>query len=124
MIKKSFKYHTEETIKLLYCSLVRPHLEYAVTSWCPYLEKDMNEIEKTQRRATKLIPKLHDLEYSHRLARLKLTDLKTRRARGDLIQMYKLVNEIELVNFNNGINYSYNIKNGNKRYCLRRHNKY
>ncbi|CAF1008527.1 unnamed protein product [Brachionus calyciflorus] len=32
-IRKSFKYTQSEVIKLLYTSLVRPHLEYAISSW-------------------------------------------------------------------------------------------
>jgi len=40
---------------LLYKSMVRPHLEYANSVWCPYQKKDITEIEKVQKRATKLI---------------------------------------------------------------------
>ena len=120
IIRKAFKYPCSETIKLLYCSMVRPHLEYAVSSWCPYLEKDVNELEKVQRRATKLIPELHDLDYKERLNSLQLTDLSTRRLRGDLIQMYKVANNYEYIEFNKGINYSLNTRSESKRYELRR----
>ena len=122
-IRKSFKYPSREVIKLLYTSLVRPHLEYAVSSWCPFLEKDIKEIERVQRRATKLIPELRDLNYSQRLSKLNLTDLKTRRLRGDLIQMFKLVNKMELVNFKKGINYNTNNFGDSRKYNLRRHSK-
>ena len=54
---------------------MRPHLEYAITAWCPYYEKDTNELEKVQRRATKLIRELKCLDYSQRLKKLGLTDL-------------------------------------------------
>jgi len=37
---------------MLYKSLVRTHIEYAVSVWCPYKKGD---IEKIQKRATKLI---------------------------------------------------------------------
>ena len=43
-IRETFKYPRPEVIKLLYTSLVRPHLEYTVSSWSPYLEKDITEI--------------------------------------------------------------------------------
>ena len=108
-------------IELPIFSLVRPHLEYAISSWCPYFEKDVNALEKVQRRASKLVHELRHLDYSERLSKLKLTDLKTRRVRGDLIQMFKIVNGIEIVNFTNGINYSSNTKIDNRRYELRRH---
>jgi len=40
MIKRSFTDQTKETIMALYKSLVRPHLEYCVPIWSPYLIKD------------------------------------------------------------------------------------
>ena len=46
MIKKTFKFPCKENIRLLYTSLVRPHLDYAVSSWSPYFEKDIKQIEK------------------------------------------------------------------------------
>ena len=90
--------------------MVRPHLEFAITSWCPYLKKDIDMIEKIQRRATKLVPNLKHLNYSIRLSKFGLTDLTTRRLRGDLIQLFKLNNKIELVEFIKGLTYYINHK--------------
>jgi hypothetical protein len=123
MINKAFKFKNKNNMKLLYSALVRPHLEYAISSWCPHLEKDIKEIEKVQRRATKLIPEFKDLDYNERLAKLKLTDLRTRRLRGDLIQFYKIINRFENVNFVNGIKYCQSANPDMKRYNLRRHSK-
>ena len=47
-----------------------------------------------QRRATKLLPSLRELPYEERLRQLQLTTLAYRRLRGDLIQVYKVINEI------------------------------
>jgi len=53
---------------LLYKALVRPHLEYAHTVWCPYRKGDVVEIEKVQKRATKLIISLKTLPHKERLS--------------------------------------------------------
>ena len=82
----------------LYKSLVRPHLDYAMQVWSPHLEKDKKTIEKVQARATKLIPSLKNLPYEERLSRLNLTTLEKRRQRGDLIQTYRIMTQIDKVN--------------------------
>ena len=65
--------------------MVRPHLEYANSVWCPYKKGDIAGIEKVQKRATKLVISLKHLSYIERLRRLKLPTLKNRRLRGDII---------------------------------------
>ena len=46
-------------------------------------------IEAVQIRATKLVDGLKHLEYKERLERCKLTTLRFRRLRGDMIEVYK-----------------------------------
>ena len=58
VINRIFKYLDPNIMRLLYTSLVRPHLDYASNIWNPYLLEDMRTIEKIQRRATKLIPSI------------------------------------------------------------------
>ena len=100
IIKRTFTYKSEEIILQLYKSLVRLRLEYCIQAWCPHLRKDIDLLEKVQRRATWLIYSLHDLSYYDRLKRLKLTTLVTRRVHGDLIEVFKIIKGFEDVNSN------------------------
>ena len=93
MIKNSFNYLDETSLKLLFTSLVRPHLEYAATIWNPN-SKGLGmarQIESIQRRATR-IPDLKGLSYEDRLFALNLPSLEKRRLRGDLIEFFKIMN--------------------------------
>ena len=94
-IKKNFEFLDKETIVSLHCTLVRPILEYAVQSWCPFLAKDIEELEKVQHRITKLVPGFENMPYEERCKELKLPTLKERRLRGDLIEVYKILHGFE-----------------------------
>ena len=83
MIRRNITYKEKSLIVPLYKAIVRPHLEYCIQAWSPYLRKDIDMLEKIQRRATKLIPGLRDLRYEERLKECGLTTLETRRLRGE-----------------------------------------
>ena len=106
VIRNSFKNLDPMTFKLLYCALVTPDLDYAVSVWNPYFQKDIDLIESVQRRATKIVREIKNLEYSERLKRLDLTTLEQRRKRGYLIQIYKMINGLEKIELVNGINFA------------------
>ena len=84
----------EEIFVPLYKSLVRSHFDYGMSVWTPHLVKYIKAIESVQRRATKMIPTIKDLSYSERFKKLKLPTLAYRRARGDMIEVYKIVIDI------------------------------
>ena len=75
--------------------MVRPHLEYGNTIWYPYLKRQSKSIERVQHRATRLVFKPNTLNYSERMIFLRLPSLKFRRIRGDLIQVYKIMNGMD-----------------------------
>jgi len=92
-IKRNFNSSDPIIIRSLYTTLVRPILDYASTIWNPYHLGNIRELEKIQRRATKLIPTFQNLPYSDRLQSLNLPSLSYRRNCMDLTVTYKILME-------------------------------
>ena len=78
MIKRTFQFMSKELFLFLYKTYVRPHLEYCVQIWSPYLAKDMDFLERVQIHATKLGRGLAKLSYESRLKSLGLYSLYCR----------------------------------------------
>jgi len=90
MVRRQFKELDAQSFLI-----IRPHLEYAIQAWSPYLRRDIDCLEKVQRRATKMVKGFYKLPYETRLKRLKLTSPEKRRQRGDLIEAYKILTSKE-----------------------------
>ena len=97
IINRKYSCKSKDHILNLYKSLVRPHLEYCCQAWQPYLQKDVDNIDKVQRRMTRVIPELSQLNYEERLCRTNLLSLGMRRLRADLIEVFKIVKGIDNV---------------------------
>ena len=89
LIHCSFSFLDCHVFKKLYITFVRPHLEYAQAVWAPHLMKHINIIENVQKRATELVESISNIPYKERLKKLELPTLVYRRARGDMIELYK-----------------------------------
>ena len=99
MIRRNLTDKENSLIVPLYKAIVIPHLGYCIQAWSPYLRKDIDMLEQIQRRATKLILGLRDLRYEERLKECGLTTLETRRLRGDQIEVFKILNGYENIDF-------------------------
>lgn len=96
IVRRTFVNYDSRIAKLTYTTFIRPHLEYAVSTWNPKKQREISLIERVQHRATKASD-ISELNYESRLNILGLTNLKERRRRGDLIQCYKIINGIDKV---------------------------
>ena len=100
LVRRTIMYKEKQLIVPLYKAIVRPHLEYCIQAWRSYRKKDIDKLERTQQRATKMIPEFRDFSYESRLLQCGLTTLETRRLRGDQIEVFQIVNGYEDVDRN------------------------
>ncbi len=74
----------------LYGTCIRPHMEHSFQAWRPWLKKDSELLEGVQRRSTKLVKGLQDIEYEERAQLLNLDSLSCRMDKGDMILVCKI----------------------------------
>ena len=88
IIKRTFTFLDKENFNTPYKTLLRPYLEYGNVIWSSYLKRQSVTSERVQRRAT-------TLNYTQRLKKLDLPTLKYRRLGDDLVEVYKIINQID-----------------------------
>ena len=77
-----------ETLKVLYCALVRSQVEYGSVVWSPYTTRNIDRLERIQQRETKCILGKRNFTDDERLKWLNLPSLKKRRYLFDVTFLY------------------------------------
>jgi ribonuclease P/MRP protein subunit RPP40 len=88
-IRRSFSYGSRKLLWPAFQAYVLPTLMFCASSWAPCLLRDIDVIEKVQRRYTKTIHGLHDLPYDKRLQELGALTLVNRRTYADMTLVFK-----------------------------------
>ena len=101
-VRRTVGSSNQSTFTLLYTALVRPVLEYAAPVWSPYLVKDIKALESVQRRASRIAlnQKQGEMSYEDRWKLLQLNTLEERREYFSVIECYKIVFDLNGINFN------------------------
>ena len=91
IIRLAFKHLDTRTLTILYKAYVRPVLEYCSPIWSPQYVKDIETLEKVQRRFTRISPDYRHLPYEDRMKAHKISSLFARRMFFDLLLVYKFL---------------------------------
>ena len=75
-------------MKMLFTTLVHPHLEFGNVVWVPHIQKDRLLIKGVQRHVNKLVPVLKELDYRKRPKSVDLPSMKYRRERAYVTETY------------------------------------
>ena len=85
-IWRNFSFVDKRAFCTLYNQRIRPHLDYGMTACPPGTVAEQKLLEAVQSKATALV---HELKHK---SLLELMTLDQRRERGDLIEVYKILN--------------------------------
>ena len=99
MIFRAFSCKSPVFWRAMFVTYCRPLVESNSCVWSPNLAKDIDALEKVQRRFTKRISNFRGLSYAQRLSALKLTTLEQRRLIFDMIQVFKIVHNLDVLQF-------------------------
>jgi hypothetical protein len=94
LIFKSFNTRAVKPLSLAFKTYILPLLDYCSSVWNPFLLKDIDRLEKVQKRFTKRLTGLRDMPYSQRLTACGLVSLELRRLRTDIILCFKIVKSL------------------------------
>ena len=91
LIHRCFKSGSADILFRAFVVYVRPLLEYGSVVWSPHYKYAIEKVESVQRRFTKRLPGMSNIEYKQRLALLNVTSLEHRRLIAEQVTLYKLL---------------------------------
>jgi hypothetical protein len=95
---RGFSSRRFDIVRKMFVTYIRPLLEYNSNIWNPTHKYLVDKLENVQRQFTKRITSISHLTYLERLSILELESLELRRLRFDLIQYYKILNNLTPLN--------------------------
>jgi len=95
-IMRNFSPASKTVKEKLYSTLVRPHLEYGSIAWNPHIKKNIESLEKVQRRAARFVSGDFSRYSSvtEMLQKLGWTSLADRREGNQLTYLFKIIHGI------------------------------
>ena len=91
ILKRGFLSRDHKVLIKAYTTYVRPVLESATCVWSPVYKKDIDLLERVQKRFTKMLYGMKEFSYVERLVFLDLEPLELRRLKIDLVMYFKIV---------------------------------
>ncbi|KAL1446864.1 hypothetical protein WDU94_012337 [Cyamophila willieti] len=119
VIRNSRDFKNPATFRSLYCSLVRPVMEYCSVLWSPYYQFLNDSLERVQKKFLKALSykdlSMRESSYEQIMAKYKIIPLKNRRDMADILFLFKiLIGKIQCLDIYQSIQFRenrYNIRN-------------
>jgi len=99
-MKRTLTYRDSVVFAGIYKQYARPILEFGVQAWNPAKVGDVNVLEKVQKRAFRLITDNGTADYETKLEITGMSTLIDRRERGDLLEAFKIINDMSVLDKN------------------------
>ena len=91
LYRRFYGYADSDSLKQLYLTLVRPHLDYACQVWDPHLARDKSKLERVQKFACRVASRRWDTSYEELLDLFELPTLENRRLDLKLGLLFKIL---------------------------------